>query len=132
VTKPRPRQEICQNPERVKKSAAVVVLVGEKAKSLQFSDGNWYWRNDFGLLIVVVNLNNKTGIDKELCPPIIHIPFKLGAIKRALRRENEISSRAHLPGYWPGNAFLSRRMQRQPMMGDLSRGCGVDFAHLKV
>jgi len=70
VTKPRPRQEICQNPERVKKSAAVVVLVGEKAKSLQFSDGNWYWRNDFGLLIVVVNLNNKTGIDKELCPPL--------------------------------------------------------------
>jgi hypothetical protein len=67
--------------------------------------------HDFGLLTVVVNLNNKTGIDKELCPLIIrdvsalHIPFKLGAIKRALRRENEISSRAHLPGY--GLATLS-------------------------
>jgi antiphage defense system Thoeris ThsB-like protein len=77
--------------ERMKKSAAVVVLVGDNTKNLyKFVRWELDLALELGLPIIVVNLNNKTQIDRDLCPAIIrdecavHIPFKLAAIKHAL------------------------------------------------
>ena len=45
---------------------------------------------ELSLPIIVTNLNNKTAMDNDLCPPIlrnvcaIHIPFKKDAIKYTL------------------------------------------------
>jgi hypothetical protein len=45
---------------------------------------------ELGWPIIVVNLNNKREIDRDLCPRIIrddcivHVPFKLEAVKHAL------------------------------------------------
>jgi hypothetical protein len=77
--------------ERMKQAAAVLELVGKKTKNLyRFVR----WELDLALElrwpIIVVNLNNKREIDRDLCPPIIrehcivHVPFKLEAIKHAL------------------------------------------------
>jgi hypothetical protein len=47
---------------------------------------------ELGLPIIIVNLNNKTGMDGDLCPSklrnacAVHIPFKLAAIRHALDR----------------------------------------------
>ncbi len=77
--------------ERMKKSDALVVIVGEKTKNLfKFVRWEMEFALELGLPIIVANLNNKTQIDTDLCPPIIrdecclHIPFKKDAIKRAL------------------------------------------------
>jgi hypothetical protein len=77
--------------ERMKKSDALVVIVGESTKNL-YKFVRWEIENaiDLGLPIIVTNLNNKTRVDPDRCPAIlrdicaVHIPFKKGAIKHAL------------------------------------------------
>jgi len=77
--------------ERMTKSSAVVVLVGEKTKNL-YKYVRWELELalDLGLPIIVANLNNKTQMDADYCPAIIrdacavHVPFKAKAVKRAL------------------------------------------------
>ena len=95
--------------ERMNKSKAFVLLVGESTKHLHKYVG---WEIDLavelGLPIVVVNLNNKSGLDRDNCPAkirsgllkknrsargspspsacAVHIPFKLAAIRHALDR----------------------------------------------
>jgi hypothetical protein len=84
--------------ERMKKSDALVVIVGEGTKNL-YKFVRWEIENaiDLGLPIIVTNLNNKTRMDPDLCPAILrdlsaaHIPFKKDAIKHAL---------ANWPGEW--------------------------------
>jgi len=76
--------------KRMKESFAVVIIVGEKTKNL-FKYVRWEidLAIELQLPIIVVNLNNRNGIDNVLCPPIlksacaVHIPFKLAAIKHA-------------------------------------------------
>lgn len=77
--------------ERMKKSSAALVLVGENTKNLyKFVRWELELAQELDLPIVVANLNEKTSQDSNLCPPIIrdrcavHIPFKLKAIKFAL------------------------------------------------
>jgi hypothetical protein len=77
--------------ERMEKSAAVIVLVGPKTKNLyKFVRWELDLALELGLPIIVVNLNNKTVADSDLCPAIlrdacaVHIPFKISAIKHAL------------------------------------------------
>jgi hypothetical protein len=77
--------------ERMNRSSAVMVLVGEKTKNL-YKYVRWELELalELGLPIIVVNLNEKRGMDPDRCPAIIksacavHIPFKLAAIKHAL------------------------------------------------
>ena len=95
--------------ERMNKSKAFVLLVGESTKHLHKYVG---WEIDLavelGLPIIVVNLNNKSGLDRDNCPAkirsgllkknrsargspspsacAVHIPFKLAAIRHALDR----------------------------------------------
>jgi MTH538 TIR-like domain (DUF1863) len=77
--------------ERMKKSSAVIVLIGEKTKNLyKYVKWELELALDLGLPIIAVNLNNKTQLDRDLCPAILrdrcamHIPLKLEAIKHAL------------------------------------------------
>ena len=77
--------------ERMNKSKAFVLLVGESTKHLHKYVG---WEIDLaveiGLPIIVVNLNDKTAMDVDRCPAkvrdlcAVHIPFKLAAIRHAL------------------------------------------------
>jgi hypothetical protein len=77
--------------ERMNKSRAFVLLVGESTKHLHKYVG---WEIDLalemGLPVIVVNLNNKTEMDGDRCPAklrdacAVHIPFKLAAIRHAL------------------------------------------------
>lgn len=77
--------------ERFKNSKALVVLVGEKTKYL-YKYVRWEIEVaiKLDLPIIVVNINKKGAIDKELCPPIlrdelaIHIPYKKDAIRTAM------------------------------------------------
>lgn len=82
--------------ERMEKSSAVLVLVGEKTKNLyKFVRWELELALELGLPLIVANLNEKRDIDRDFCPPIIkeacaiHIPFKLAAIRKAL-------------DHWPG------------------------------
>lgn len=76
--------------ERMKKSDALVVIVGESTKNL-YKFVRWEIENaiDLGLPIIVTNLNNKTRMDPDRCPAIlkdlsaVHIPFKKDALARA-------------------------------------------------
>lgn len=77
--------------ERMRKSSALIVIVGEKTKNLyKYIRWEIELALELKLPIVVVNLNNKNGQDGGLCPPIlrdacaVHIPFKLAAIKHAI------------------------------------------------
>jgi hypothetical protein len=77
--------------ERMKKSDALVVIVGEKTKNLyKFVRWEIELALELGLPIIVANLNNRTKMDSDLCPAIIrnecaiHVPFKKEAIKRAV------------------------------------------------
>jgi hypothetical protein len=77
--------------ERMKASAALVVIVGESTKNLyRFVRWEIELALELGLPIIVANLNNKTAMDPDLCPPLlrdvcaIHVPFKKVAIKFAL------------------------------------------------
>lgn len=77
--------------DRMRRSSSVLVLVGQKTKNLyKFVRWELDLALELGLPIIVVNLNNKRQIDRDLCPPIIrelcalHIPFRPNAIKHAL------------------------------------------------
>ena len=77
--------------ERMQKSDAVLVIVGEKTKNLyKFVRWELDLALELGLPIVVANLNDKREIDREFCPPVIRdacavrIPFRRAAIKPAL------------------------------------------------
>jgi hypothetical protein len=77
--------------DRMERADAFVLLVGESTRYLRKYVG---WEIDLalelGLPLIVVNLNNKVGIDGERCPArlrracAVHIPFKLAAIRYAL------------------------------------------------
>jgi hypothetical protein len=78
--------------ERMKKSTAVVVLVGEKTKNL-YKYVRWELELalELGLPIIAANLNDKNRQDSNLCPALIrdngavvHIPYKLDALKHAM------------------------------------------------
>src|SRR5262245_42244478 len=82
--------------ERMEKSKAFILLVGESTKHLHKYVG---WEIDLavelGLPLIIVNLNNKTIMDSDRCPAkirhacAVHIPFKLAAIRHAI-------------DHWPG------------------------------
>lgn len=77
--------------ERLTNTKQAIVLIGEKTKNLY---RYVRWEIDccleMGIPIVGVNLNGKTRIDENLCPPILkekcvlYVPFKMEPIKRAL------------------------------------------------
>lgn len=78
--------------ERMSKSTAVVVLVGEKTKNL-YKYVRWELELalELGLPIIAANLNDKNRQDGDRCPAIIrdkgcvvHIPYKLAALKHAM------------------------------------------------
>ncbi|MEY9104648.1 hypothetical protein ABH994_005559 [Bradyrhizobium yuanmingense] len=78
--------------ERMNKSTAVVVLVGEKTKNL-YKYVRWELELalELGLPIIAANLNEKNRQDSDRCPAIIrdkggvvHIPYKLAALKHAM------------------------------------------------
>lgn len=77
--------------QRMEKSSAVIVLIGEKTKNLhKFVRWEIDLALELGLPIIAVNLNEKRFKDPDGCPPIlrdecvVHIPFKMRAIKFAL------------------------------------------------
>lgn len=87
--------------ERMNKSTAVVVLVGEKTKNL-YKYVRWELELalEIGLPIIVANLNKSNGQDNDLCPAIIrdkactvHIPYTLEALKHAM---------SNFPGFYHG------------------------------
>ncbi|MBX9821053.1 TIR domain-containing protein [Afipia birgiae] len=78
--------------DRMKKSGAVIVLIGEKTKNL-YKYVRWELELalELDIPIVAVNLNKKNGRDENLCPAIIrtsgrvvHVPYSREAIKHAL------------------------------------------------
>jgi hypothetical protein len=79
--------------ERMKKSKAVIVLIGEKTKNL-YKYVRWELELaiELDLPIVAVNLNKKNRKDNNLCPAIlrdaggraVHVPFSMDAIKHSL------------------------------------------------
>ena len=77
--------------ERMNRSTAVVVLVGESTKFLhKYVRWDIELAIELGLPLIAVNLNKIRGLDDDSCPSIlrdtcaVHIPFKLAAIKHAL------------------------------------------------
>ena len=79
--------------DRMRQADVVVVLVGAKTKNLyRFVRWEIELALDFGLPIIVVNLNERRGIDYDRCPPIlhkacaIHVPFKAAIMKFALEQ----------------------------------------------
>lgn len=78
--------------ERMTQSSAVVVLVGEKTKNL-YKYVRWELELalELGLPIIAANLNETNRQDNNRCPAIIrdkgcvvHIPYKLSALKHAM------------------------------------------------
>lgn len=78
--------------ERMTRSTAVVVLIGEKTKNL-YKYVRWELELalELGLPIIAANLNEKNRQDNDRCPAIIrdkgcvvHIPYKLAALKHAM------------------------------------------------
>lgn len=77
--------------ERLKKSDAFILLVGEKTKNL-YKYVRWEIElaMEIGLPIIVANLNQTNSLDSARCPAIlrdacaVHIPYKKDAIKFAL------------------------------------------------
>jgi hypothetical protein len=78
--------------ERMNKSTAVIVLIGDKTKNL-YKYVRWELELalELGLPIIAANLNKTNGQDDRLCPAIIrgkacvvHIPYTLNAIKHAM------------------------------------------------
>lgn len=77
--------------ERMKRSTAVVVLLGDATKNLyKYIRWELELALELKLPIIVANLNEKRSQDYDLCPAIIrdkcvvHVPFKLAAVKYAL------------------------------------------------
>jgi hypothetical protein len=78
--------------DRMQKSSAVIVLVGDKTKNL-YKYVRWELELaiELNLPIIAVNLNKKNRQDDNLCPAIIrdngrvvHIPYSMDAIKYSL------------------------------------------------
>ncbi|MEW6767566.1 MAG: TIR domain-containing protein [Pseudomonadota bacterium] len=78
--------------ERMNKSSAVIVLIGEKTKNL-YKYVRWELELalELGLPIIAANLNKTNGQDDNLCPAIIrgkssvvHVPYALDPIKHAM------------------------------------------------
>ncbi|MBX9991578.1 TIR domain-containing protein [Phreatobacter oligotrophus] len=78
--------------QRMEKSTAVVVIIGEKTKSL-YKYVRWELELalEMGLPIIAANINKKNGQDDIRCPAIIrnngnvvHIQYTLEAIKHAM------------------------------------------------
>lgn len=77
--------------ERMEKSSAVIVLVGEKTKNL-YKYVRWELELalELGLPIIVANLNKMNAHDENLCPAILRnkclvtIPYTLEALKHAM------------------------------------------------
>jgi hypothetical protein len=77
--------------KRMLASKQVVVLVGDSTKNLRKFVG---WEIDLavslGLPIIVVNLNNRRGMDSDRCPVplrtgyVVHLAYKRAIIKHAL------------------------------------------------
>ena len=78
--------------ERMRRSKAVIVLIGEKTKNLyKFVRWEVDLAIELDLPIIAMNLNKKNRQDADRCPAIIrdnsrvvHIPFSMEAIKHAL------------------------------------------------
>lgn len=77
--------------ERLANTKQAIVLIGEKTKFL-YRYVRWEIECclEMDIPIVAVNLNDKNGIDWDLCPPIlrdecaVHVPFKMRFIQRGL------------------------------------------------
>lgn len=96
--------------ERMKKSTAVVVLVGEKTKNL-YKYVRWELELalELGLPIIVANLNKTNGQDESLRPAIIrnvasavHIPYTLEALKHAM---------SNFPGFYHGLSWQAKAVR---------------------
>lgn len=79
--------------DRMNNSKVFVLLLGEHTKNLyKFIRWEIDQAIKLELPIIVVNLNNKTGIDSELLPPILvgekfeTIPFKEVEIQKSLKK----------------------------------------------
>jgi len=101
--------------ERMKVSDALVVIVGEKTKNLyRFVRWEMELALELGLPIIVANLNNKTAMDPDRCPPIIrdacaiHIPFKKEAIKYTLENYPQAFRRFSAQDKAAGPRFYDR------------------------
>ncbi|MEL6818248.1 MAG: TIR domain-containing protein [Pseudomonadota bacterium] len=78
--------------QRMIRSSAVVVLIGEKTKNLyKFVRWELELALELGLPIIAANLNKINRQDNDRCPAIIrdkgcvvHIPYKLDALKHAM------------------------------------------------
>lgn len=78
--------------ERMRLSSAVVVLIGEKTKNL-YKYVRWELELalELGLPIIAANLNGANRQDNSRCPAtirdkgcVVHIPYKLSALKHAM------------------------------------------------
>ena len=108
--------------ERLKNTKLMIVLLGENTKNL-YKYVRWEMEVglEMGLPIVVVNLNNHSSVDHDLCPKILkdelalHIKYKQKAITWAidnwidrhnsLLKEGESSSRILGADYYKNNGI---------------------------
>lgn len=108
---------------RLAQSRSVIVLVGEKTKNL-YKYVRWELELalELGLPIIVVNLNNQRQLDQDRCPAIIrnqcvvHIPFKLQAIRHALD---------HWPSEYRGLSASVRAQGARMYSDDQYRAWGI-------
>lgn len=77
--------------KRMKDSAAALVLLGGKTQNLyRYVRWEIELAQQRDLPIIIANLNNKRGIDRDLCPAIlrdycaVHLAFKMKIIQKAL------------------------------------------------
>lgn len=77
--------------ERMRKSSAALVLIGESTKNLyKFVRWEMELAQSLGLPIIAVNLNDRRSQDADLCPAILrdklvmHVAFRMKIIKYAL------------------------------------------------
>jgi hypothetical protein len=106
--------------ERMKRSTAVIVLVGNSTKNLyRFVRWELNLALELRLPMIVVNLNGQTWLDADFCPPIIrnqcavHVSFKSRIIKYALDnwpteyRSCSMLGRLEGPRYYPATVYES-------------------------
>lgn len=93
--------------ERMNKSTAVVVLIGEKTKNL-YKYVRWELELalELRLPIIAANLNKTNAQDNDRCPAIIrdkasvvHIPYTLEALKHAMN---------NFPGFYCGLSAVQK------------------------
>ncbi|MDP9078857.1 MAG: TIR domain-containing protein [Bacteroidota bacterium] len=102
---------------RLQQARQVLVLVGESTRYLY---KYVRWEIDTALLlnlpVIVVNLNNSLDVDEELLPPILrgrdilHIPFKMAAIRHALDDFPPFFRRTSENGPWVYDKATYRRL----------------------